>query len=86
MTVVYTCIGIMAIFAVLLVLPNMAVTVRRFHDTGNSGWLYLINFIPYIGGLVVFIFMVLPSQPYENKWGPHPYLEQSEDVLDHLEV
>ena len=37
-------------------LPSIAVTVRRLHDTGNTGWLYLINFIPYVGGLVIFVF------------------------------
>ena len=39
--------------------PAIAVTVRRLHDTGKSGWFYLLAFIPYIGGLIIFIFTVI---------------------------
>ncbi len=54
-------------------LPNLAVTVRRLHDTGRSGWWLLLVFIPFIGGLILFVFMLLDSQPESNKWGAPPY-------------
>lgn len=55
-----------------LIIPNIAVTVRRFHDTGLSGWLYLVTFIPYVGGLFQFVISVIPGQKRINRWGPPP--------------
>lgn len=54
-----------------LVVPAIAVTVRRLHDAGYSGWFYLLNFVPYVGGIILFVFMVLPSAP-PNQWGTGP--------------
>lgn len=55
-----------------LIIPSIAVTVRRIHDIGLSGWFFLLNFIPSVGGLIVFVFMLIPSQRHPNKWGPVP--------------
>ncbi len=63
---------ILIIYFAVVFIPALAVTVRRLHDTGRSGWFILLNFIPYVGGLIVFIFTVLDSEPGENKWGPNP--------------
>ncbi|WP_155298092.1 DUF805 domain-containing protein [Deinococcus kurensis] len=70
--------GVTLIFVILLVVyslavmvPSIAVTVRRLHDTGKSGWWYLLNLIP-LGSLVILVFMVLDSEPGSNKWGPNP--------------
>ena len=54
------------------IIPGIAVTVRRFHDQDLSGWKYLLNFIPYVGGLVVFVFMLIDSRAEENVHGPSP--------------
>lgn len=54
-----------------LTIPSIAVTVRRLHDAGFSGWFYLINFVPYVGGLILFVFTVLPSAA-PNQWGSGP--------------
>jgi len=64
--------GLIIVFALGTMLPNIAVTVRRFHDQDQSGWLYLLNFIPYVGGIVVFVFMCLDGTAGENKFGPDP--------------
>lgn len=53
-------------------LPALAVTVRRLHDTGRSGWWVLLNLIPYVGATVVLIFCCLDSQPGGNEYGPNP--------------
>ncbi|KHL05258.1 DUF805 domain-containing protein [Sinomonas humi] len=45
------------------IVPNIAVTVRRLHDANLSGWLVLLNLIPYLGGLVVLILTILPPKP-----------------------
>ena len=52
--------------------PSLAVTVRRLHDTGKSGWFYLLAIIPYLGGLIIFIFTVIEGDKGDNKYGPDP--------------
>lgn len=54
-----------------LLVPTLAVTVRRLHDAGYSGWFYLLNFVPYVGGIILFVFTLLPSAP-PNQWGSGP--------------
>ena len=60
------------LYSLAVLIPGLAVTVRRLHDTGRSGWWILIALIPFIGGLVLLVFMVLDSQPGENQYGPNP--------------
>lgn len=60
------------IYSLFLLLPSLAVTVRRLHDTGRSGWWVLISLIPLIGAIVLLVFTVLDSEPGENKYGPYP--------------
>ncbi|MEZ6002003.1 DUF805 domain-containing protein [Hyphomonas sp.] len=54
------------------IIPSIAVTVRRLHDQDLSGWLYLITWVPYIGWLVIFVFMLIDSRPESNVHGPSP--------------
>lgn len=58
-----------------ILIPTMAVTVRRFHDIGKSGWWWLINFVPFIGTLIYLFFLISNSQPGENQYGPYPKSE-----------
>lgn len=58
---VFAVIGILFWLAVLI--PGIAVTVRRLHDANLSGWFYLLGLIPSVGGLIVLILTVLPSNP-----------------------
>lgn len=53
------------------VVPTLAVVVRRLHDTGRTGWWYLIAFVPF-GGIVLLVFMVSPGDPHDNRHGPSP--------------
>ena len=55
-----------------LFVPSLAVTVRRLHDTGNSGWLMLLQLVP-LGGFVIFVFTVLESSPGSNRYGRNPH-------------
>jgi len=65
--------GIAAVFyCVLAILPMIALSVRRLHDIGKSGWFLLLGCIPYIGSVVIFIFAILDSQPGINKYGKNP--------------
>jgi len=53
-------------------LPALGVAVRRLHDTGRSGWWFLINLIPIVGVIVFLVFMCLDSEPGSNEYGPNP--------------
>jgi uncharacterized membrane protein YhaH (DUF805 family) len=55
-----------------LVIPNIAVTVRRLHDTGRSGWWWFLSLLCGIGALVVFVFCLLDTTPGPNQYGPSP--------------
>ncbi|MDH6452003.1 MULTISPECIES: DUF805 domain-containing protein [unclassified Streptomyces] len=55
-------------------LPGLAVTARRLHDTGRSGWWILFGLVPLVGGITLFVFSVLDSEPGDNKYGPNPKL------------
>lgn len=55
-----------------IIVPGIAVTVRRLHDIGLSGWFALLQFVPYVGGLIIFVMTVMPSQKNPNKWGDVP--------------
>jgi uncharacterized membrane protein YhaH (DUF805 family) len=59
--VIFLVLGLLVFLA--LILPSIAVSVRRLHDGGFSGLLYLISLVPYLGGLALLVFMVLPSKP-----------------------
>jgi len=60
------------LYSLLVLIPGIAVGVRRLHDTNRSGWWILISLIPIIGVLVLFVFMCLDSQPGTNRFGVNP--------------
>jgi uncharacterized membrane protein YhaH (DUF805 family) len=60
------------LYSLAVLLPSIAVGVRRLHDTGRSGWWLLIAFVPFIGAIVLIVFFVLDSQPGGNEYGPNP--------------
>jgi len=67
--------GITYILYVLFAfVPGLAVTVRRLHDVGKSGWFYLIVLIPIIGAIWLLVLLFTDSEAGENKWGPNPKL------------
>ena len=66
-------IGLLTMIYVLATLiPSIAVSVRRLHDSDRSGWWFLITFVPLIGDVVLLIFFVLDSTPGDNRFGPNP--------------
>ncbi|WP_327728306.1 DUF805 domain-containing protein [Streptomyces sp. NBC_00487] len=60
------------VFAVAIFLPSLAVSVRRLHDIGRSGWWVLIGLIPCLGTIFMIIFMATEGQPDANRYGPDP--------------
>jgi len=57
------------LFALLMALPNWTVSVRRLHDSDKSGWWLLLGFLPYVGGLIVMVLLLLPSTDGPNQYG-----------------
>jgi len=60
------------IFVLAMIIPGLAVSVRRLHDTDRSGWWILISLIPLIGGIWFLILMVLDGTSGQNQYGPDP--------------
>lgn len=61
-----------AVYALGTLLPSLAVSVRRLHDIGKSGWFVLISLIPFIGGLFLLYLLVQDSQQDANEYGANP--------------
>ena len=57
------------IYSIAVLIPTIAVAVRRLHDTGRSGWWLLIFFVPLIGFIFWLVFMLSESQPGKNQYG-----------------
>ena len=60
------------IYSLAVLIPSLAVTVRRLHDTNRSG-LWLLNaLVPFVGPIILLVFLAADSQPGENQYGPNP--------------
>lgn len=60
------------LFYLAVLVPTIALTVRRLHDAGLSGWLVLLGLIPSLGGLILLVFAVLPPSPNGARYDPAP--------------
>ncbi|MGG3927050.1 DUF805 domain-containing protein [Metabacillus fastidiosus] len=60
------------IYSLSILLPSLAVTARRLHDIGKSGWWILISLIPLIGAIVLLVFTCQDSEEGSNQYGPNP--------------
>jgi len=65
------------VFIFAQILPGLAVSIRRLHDTGRSGAWWFINFVPSVGGIVFLVFMLLDGEEGDNEYGPDPLTEGS---------
>ena len=61
-----------AIYSLAVLIPNLAVIVRRLHDIGKSGWMFLVALIPLIGVIWLLILLIRNSSPGKNKYGINP--------------
>ncbi len=61
------------LYSLAVLVPSLAVSVRRLHDTGRSGWWILVNVIPILGQLVYLVFLIQDSQG-ANQYGSSPKL------------
>ena len=59
-------------YGLLMLIPSLAVAVRRLHDIGKSGWWLLMGIIPFVGVIILIVYLVKDSQPGDNQYGPSP--------------
>jgi uncharacterized membrane protein YhaH (DUF805 family) len=60
------------LYSLAVLIPSIAVTIRRLHDTGRSGWWLLIVLVPILGIIALLVFMMLDSDPGPNQYGMNP--------------
>ena len=63
---------ITTLYALAVLIPGLAVSVRRLHDTNRSGWWILTGLVPILGWIALLIFYVEDSRPGANQYGPNP--------------
>ena len=61
-----------SLYSLAVLLPAIAVCVRRLHDIGKSGWWYFIAFVPIVGSIILIIWFCKDSEPGDNQFGPNP--------------
>lgn len=72
--------GLVGLEALVMLLPSLAVAVRRLHDVNCTGWLLLVAIIPF-GGLLLFVLACVPGTQGGNKYGPGPWGERIAEVF-----
>jgi len=60
------------LYALAVIIPSLAVAWRRMQDTGRHGLWILLGLIPFVGGIILLVFMVLPGTQGPNEFGPDP--------------
>lgn len=60
------------LYGLAMLIPSLAVGVRRLHDTGKSGWMLLVAFIPVIGIIWLIILLATEGTPQSNQYGENP--------------
>ena len=58
------------IYGLAVLIPSIAVGIRRLHDTDRSGWWLLLLLLPFVGLIVLIVFMASPGTPGPNNYGP----------------
>jgi hypothetical protein len=69
------------LYSLAFFIPALAVTARRLHDIGKSGWMILIGLIPLIGGIWLLVLSITDSDPEENQYGGNPKDVQIDDTI-----
>ena len=70
------------LFCVGIIIPSIAVQVRRLHDQNMSGWWILLSLIPYLGGLIMLVLMLIPGNNGANRFGPDPKQPEGEALTE----
>ncbi|MFD1769320.1 DUF805 domain-containing protein [Sphingobacterium suaedae] len=65
-----------SIYSLVVLIPSLAVAVRRLHDTGKSGWFLLLLLIPCVGWAILLYFYIVEGDRETNQYGPDPKMEE----------
>ena len=60
------------LWSLAMFIPGLAVSVRRLHDIGRSGWWLLLSLIPLVGAIILIIWYCTDSQPGANQYSSNP--------------
>ena len=63
---------LVTIFYLIMLVPNLSVSVRRLHDIGKSGWWLFIGLVPLVGSLLLLVWSFMDSEEGENQYGENP--------------
>ncbi|MGJ8549860.1 DUF805 domain-containing protein [Winogradskyella wichelsiae] len=69
------------IYVLGIIVPSLAVTVRRLHDTGKSGWFFFVALIPVVGGIWLLVLLITEGDKGTNAYGPDPKEAVPADVI-----
>ncbi|WP_179336059.1 DUF805 domain-containing protein [Winogradskyella costae] len=69
------------IYVLGIIIPSLAVAVRRLHDVGKSGWFYFISLIPLIGGIWLIILFATEGDKGPNSYGADPKQENQQAIV-----
>ena len=72
---------IVVCYSLIIFIPSLAVTVRRLHDTGKSGWNVLISLVPLIGSIILIIWLATDSDYFENQYGECPKIIENDNNI-----
>ena len=77
-------IAVSYLFSLAVLIPSIAVGVRRLHDTNRSGWWMLIGLVPLVGAIVLIYFFASEGTAGPNQYGPDPKVVGADSLTDHL--
>jgi hypothetical protein len=63
---------LLGLYGLAVLIPTLAVTWRRLHDTDRGGWSWLVIFFPFVGPIILIVFLALKGTPGANRFGPEP--------------
>lgn len=66
---------LLILYFLIAIIPGIAVTVRRLHDTGKSGVNILLGFIPIVGPILMLVYLTTDSENRTNRWGRNPKID-----------
>jgi uncharacterized membrane protein YhaH (DUF805 family) len=71
-------------YLLAIIIPSIAVLVRRLHDIGKSGWMYFVGLIPLVGGIWLLVLLCTDSQVGDNEYGANPKTGILESEIDNI--
>jgi uncharacterized membrane protein YhaH (DUF805 family) len=71
-SILWTITPLTTLFQLIILIPSLAVTVRRFHDIGRSGWWIFIVLVPCVGFILYLVWLIQDGEPHDNMYGAVP--------------